>query len=82
METFVHNAHPYSAGAWPAATLLGVIAKTKAFFAGRVGPALVQPYYDLIKLYRKGIGHQHDHDLGIPGRPGRRPGRRRWSRFC
>ena len=34
--------------------LLGVIAKTKALFAGRVGPPLLQPYYDLIKLFRKG----------------------------
>jgi formate hydrogenlyase subunit 4 len=34
--------------------LLGVINKTKAFFAGRVGPPLLQPYYDLAKLLRKG----------------------------
>ena len=34
--------------------LLGVIAKTKALFAGRVGPPLLQPYYDLIRLFRKG----------------------------
>src|SRR5437667_6918060 len=34
--------------------LLGVIAKTKALFAGRVGPPVLQPYYDLIKLFRKG----------------------------
>lgn len=34
--------------------LLGVIAKTKAWFAGRVGPPLLQPYYDLIKLFQKG----------------------------
>src|SRR6266581_163525 len=34
--------------------LLGVIAKTKAFFAGRVGPPLLQPYYDLVKLFQKG----------------------------
>jgi formate hydrogenlyase subunit 4 len=35
--------------------LLGVIAKTKAAFAGRVGPSLLQPYHDLIKLARKGM---------------------------
>jgi formate hydrogenlyase subunit 4 len=35
--------------------LVGVIAKTKALFAGRVGPPLLQPYYDLIKLSRKGV---------------------------
>jgi formate hydrogenlyase subunit 4 len=34
--------------------LLGVINKTKAAFAGRVGPPCLQPYYDLIKLWRKG----------------------------
>ena len=34
--------------------LPGVIAKTKAWFAGRVGPPLLQPYYDLARLLRKG----------------------------
>ena len=34
--------------------LLGVIGKTKAFFAGRVGPPVLQPYYDLVRLFRKG----------------------------
>jgi formate hydrogenlyase subunit 4 len=34
--------------------LLGVIAKTKAAFAGRVGAPFLQPYYDLFKLFRKG----------------------------
>jgi formate hydrogenlyase subunit 4 len=34
--------------------LLGVIAKTKAAFAGRAGPPLLQWYYDLIKLFQKG----------------------------
>ncbi len=34
--------------------LLGVIGKTKALFAGRVGPPLLQPYRDLIKLLQKG----------------------------
>jgi formate hydrogenlyase subunit 4 len=33
--------------------VLGVIAKIKALFAGRVGPPLLQPYYDIIKLFRK-----------------------------
>lgn len=35
--------------------LLGVINKTKSWFGGRVGPGLLQPYYDLIKLMRKGM---------------------------
>lgn len=34
--------------------LLGTITKTKALFAGRTGPPLWQPYYDLVKLLRKG----------------------------
>lgn len=33
--------------------LQGVIAKTKALFAGRVGAPLLQPYYDLARLLRK-----------------------------
>ncbi|MDE1919945.1 MAG: NADH-quinone oxidoreductase subunit H [Candidatus Omnitrophica bacterium] len=33
--------------------LLGVIGKTKAFFAGRWGPPLLQGYYDIFKLGRK-----------------------------
>src|SRR6266851_2118484 len=34
--------------------LLGVIGKTKAAFAGRIGAPFLQPYYDLFKLFRKG----------------------------
>jgi formate hydrogenlyase subunit 4 len=34
--------------------LLGVVTKTKAAIAGRIGPPILQPYYDLIKLARKG----------------------------
>jgi len=34
--------------------LLGVINKTKAWFAGRLGPPLLQPYRDVWKLLRKG----------------------------
>lgn len=34
--------------------LLGAINKTKALFAGRSGPPLLQLYYDLAKLMRKG----------------------------
>ena len=33
--------------------LLGVINRTKAWFGGRCGPPLLQPYFDLIKLLRK-----------------------------
>jgi len=35
--------------------LLGVINKTKAAFAGRVGAPFLQPYYDLARLMRKGV---------------------------
>jgi formate hydrogenlyase subunit 4 len=34
--------------------LPGIIAKTKALMAGRTGPPLLQPYFDLWKLLRKG----------------------------
>jgi len=34
--------------------LLWVIGKTKALFAGRIGPPVLQPYYDLSKLFQKG----------------------------
>ncbi|MFI5379800.1 MAG: respiratory chain complex I subunit 1 family protein [Tepidisphaerales bacterium] len=35
--------------------LLGVINKTKAWFAGRNGPPVLQLYYDLARLMRKGM---------------------------
>ena len=54
MDTIIHNTvHVMLALALPP-LLLGVIGKTKALFAGRVGPPVLQPYYDLIKLFRKG----------------------------
>lgn len=34
--------------------LLGIINRTKAVFAGRSGQPVLQPYYDIIKLMRKG----------------------------
>ncbi len=34
--------------------LLGVIGKTKALFAGRVGAPFLQPYHDIVRLLRKG----------------------------
>ncbi len=34
--------------------LIGIIGKTKAWFAGRIGPPFLQPYYDIIRLFRKG----------------------------
>src|SRR5260370_6068258 len=48
-----HTIHILLAFALPP-LLLGMIGKTKALFAGRVGPPLLQPYYDLIKLFQKG----------------------------
>jgi formate hydrogenlyase subunit 4 len=54
MDTIIHNTvHVLLALTFPP-LLLGVINKTKAQFAGRVGPPLLQPYYDLGKLFRKG----------------------------
>ncbi|GFE57496.1 respiratory chain complex I subunit 1 family protein [Geobacter sp. AOG1] len=34
--------------------LLGIIARTKAVFAGRTGAPYLQPYYDILRLLRKG----------------------------
>jgi formate hydrogenlyase subunit 4 len=54
METILHTVvHVLLALTLPP-FLLSVIARTKALFAGRVGPPLLQPYYDLIKLFQKG----------------------------
>lgn len=33
--------------------LIGIIGKTKALFAGRQGQPVLQPYFDLLKLFRK-----------------------------
>ena len=53
MNTILHNTvHVLVALTLPP-LLVGVIAKTKALFAGRVGPPLFQPYYDLLKLAQK-----------------------------
>ena len=51
-----------------------IINRTKAFFAGRHGPPLLQLYYDLCEAAAQGRGLQPHDDLGLP----RRPGRRRW----
>ena len=54
MGTILHNTvHVVVAFAMPP-LLLGIINRTKALFAGRVGPPLLQPYYDLLRLFRKG----------------------------
>ena len=54
METIIHNAIQVLLALGLPPLLLGVIAKTKALFAGRVGPPVLQPYYDLMRLFRKG----------------------------
>lgn len=54
MNPVVHNSlHILMALAMPP-LLLGVITRVKAFVAGRTGPPLLQPYYDLVKLAQKG----------------------------
>src|SRR5438128_8617570 len=54
MNALIHNTvHVLLALALPP-LLLGVINKTKAAFAGRIGPPVLQPYYDLLKLFQKG----------------------------
>src|SRR5512138_2800993 len=39
--------------------LLGVINRVKAIFAGRTGQPLLQAYYDISKLLRKGAVYSH-----------------------
>ena len=54
MAAALHNAiHILLAIIFPP-LLLGVIGRVKALLAGRVGPPLLQPYYDLIRLFQKG----------------------------
>jgi formate hydrogenlyase subunit 4 len=54
MNTMIHNSiHILLALTMPP-LLVGVINKVKALFAGRVGPPLLQPYFDLVKLAQKG----------------------------
>ena len=54
MQTVLHNTmHVLLAFSLPP-LLLGIIDRTKALFAGRNGPPLLQPYYDLIRLLQKG----------------------------
>jgi formate hydrogenlyase subunit 4 len=54
MNAIVHNTIHVLVAVTVPPLLLGVIGKTKALFAGRVGPPLLQPYFDLIKLLQKG----------------------------
>jgi formate hydrogenlyase subunit 4 len=54
MEAIVPGAVHVILGLGLPPLLLGVIARTKALYAGRVGPPLMQPYHDLVKLFRKG----------------------------
>src|SRR6516164_1677755 len=54
MNILLHNTLHVLLAALLPPLLLGVINRTKAIVAGRVGPPLLQPYYDLIKLLRKG----------------------------
>ena len=53
MERFAAAMHVGSALVL-APLVLGIINRTKAFFAGRRGPPLLQLYFDLAKLLRKG----------------------------
>ena len=39
--------------------LLGITSRTKAAMAGRMGPPILQPYHDIVKLLRKGAVYGH-----------------------
>jgi formate hydrogenlyase subunit 4 len=42
-----------------APALTGIVNRVKAYFAGRCGQPLLQPYYDILKLLRKGSVYSH-----------------------
>ncbi len=48
-----HALFPFVLAFAGAPLLLGIIVKTKAFFTGRVGAPLLQPYYDIVKNLSK-----------------------------
>src|SRR5260370_32644342 len=54
MDTVIHNTIHILLALLLPPLLLGVINRVKALFAGRTGPPLLQPYYDLLKLLQKG----------------------------
>jgi formate hydrogenlyase subunit 4 len=54
MDTAIHNTIHILLALLLPPLLVGVINRTKALFAGRKGPPLLQPYFDLVKLFQKG----------------------------
>ncbi len=54
MDTTIHNTIHILLALLLPPLLLSVINRTKALFAGRNGPPLLQPYFDLVKLFQKG----------------------------
>ncbi len=54
-ETILKTHASFLAALLLAPMIPGIINRTKAFFAGRQGPPVLQLYYDLLKLLRKGI---------------------------
>src|ERR1700689_1997848 len=54
MDTILHNTIHILLAACMPPLLLGITNKTKAKFGGRVGPPVLQLYYDLAKLLQKG----------------------------
>lgn len=54
MDTFVPWSIHIIVGFMLPPLLLGIVAKTKAWFAGRVGPSVLQGYFDVAKLFQKG----------------------------
>jgi formate hydrogenlyase subunit 4 len=50
--------------------LPGIINKVKAWVAGRRGPPVLQLYYDLARLWRKGVVLEHARLAGLHRRPG------------
>ncbi len=55
METFLASSINILLCLFISPLVPGIINKTKAFFAGRKGPPLLQAYFDILKLLQKGV---------------------------
>jgi formate hydrogenlyase subunit 4 len=55
MQTVVHHVIHILVAFGVPPLLMGIVARTKAVFAGRAGAPFLQPYYDIAKLLQKGF---------------------------
>ena len=62
----LHTALQLAAFLALAPLLLGVINRVKSLVAGRQGPPLLQLYFDLLRLLRKGAVYANVHTMTFP----------------